>query len=56
MEELKKDSSKSNKYCSLCYLNGEFTQNITTIEMQKFVQNHLMENMKLFLNLLLVFY
>ncbi|MGE7758541.1 zinc ribbon domain-containing protein [Peribacillus sp. NPDC097895] len=42
-----KDGSKSTKYCSHCYINGEFTQDITAIEMQKFVQNHMMENMKM---------
>ncbi|MDM5224462.1 zinc ribbon domain-containing protein [Peribacillus sp. NJ11] len=41
------DGSKITKYCSHCYLNGEFTQNITAIEMQEFVQYHLMKNMKM---------
>ncbi|WP_260320739.1 zinc ribbon domain-containing protein [Peribacillus simplex] len=45
--EKQKDGSESNKYCTHFYLNGEFTQNITTIEMKEFVQNHSMENMKI---------
>ncbi|MCQ6306927.1 MULTISPECIES: zinc ribbon domain-containing protein [Bacillus cereus group] len=38
--------SKSIKYCSHCYMDGKFVQDITATQMQDFVQNHMVENMR----------
>jgi len=39
-----KDGSKSHKYCSHCYVNGEFTQsNLTMNEMKEIVEGKIKE-------------
>ncbi|HDR7356297.1 MULTISPECIES: zinc ribbon domain-containing protein [Bacillus] len=40
------NGSKSIKYCSHCYMDGKFVQDITAIQMQQFVQEHLIKNIK----------
>lgn len=38
------DGSKSKMYCSLCYIDGQFTQpNFTATQMQKFAKSKLKE-------------
>ena len=42
-----KDGSRSTKYCSYCYENGEFKQkNISAKEMQDFAMNMMVKDMK----------
>ena len=39
-----KDGSKSETYCSYCYVNGEFTFNGTVKEMQEFCRIKMIES------------
>ena len=40
---INKDGSKSIMYCSHCYMDGEFTQNITVSEMKELVLGKMKE-------------
>ncbi|MDR0790784.1 MAG: zinc ribbon domain-containing protein [Bacteroidales bacterium] len=42
-----KDGSKSNKYCSYCYKDGEFAQQCTAKEMQDFCVDMMHKQMKM---------
>ena len=42
-----KDGTKSNKYCSYCYADGEFTRQCTAEEMRDFCSDMMTKEMKM---------